>query len=564
MGFEAASTWQQAIAAAKEDFTDPPRAPDKTRPQVVGAACGRLRARGWRISFNAFGPRWDDRSLSDACRGVDALVSRLGGSTVINQIGGVLEATGGLLDELWLFGEKGLGVGQTKAPALPYGWLLGLAAKHAHRPNRCRKPEIAWRTAVRDATDIAASFDCQRYSQYEQMFRIASSEIDRAVRDALCWRSLFFTPQTPALVPPCLREAFRAELTRAEDNGFATLADRLFAEIDALLPHLGATRCCLLSREQARRAFPTLLEHSRGVGGEVNKRYALPSGEHARDDTRFVLLDGPKNDLIVRPIAMTVQAFCETLFGLAWARLPKPRAEKAVGNILERAIATACAGKADVLVPNMKYEADGKKLEVDVATRTGNAITLIEVKAKPLTRAGQTGRHGAFFADYARSYLPMIEQLARHERHVMAGRTPLVASGEALDELRVEKIAVSPVSYGPITDRTLATPLHATLFGTHLEAAEDVELTKANVATFNKAIQKTQREIGLTGPIDAEGRLDVFDFFLFTHWVDLGQLIYALHRAERVDDALRPVRHATTGSRDFWSELAYLGSLTAP
>ena len=287
----------------------------------------------------------------------------------------------------------------------------------------------------------------------------------------------------------------------------------------------------------------------------------VPIGRAARDDTRFVLLEGPKSDLIVRPTAMAVQAFCETLFGLAWAKLPKPRAEEAVGNILERAIAQACAGKADVLLPNMTYEADGKELEVDVAARSGSSITLIEVKAKPLTRAGQTGRHGAFFADYARSYVPMVEQLARHERHVLAGRTPLVASTECVDELRVEKIAVSPVSYGPITDRTLATPLHAALFGMGLEAAEDVEATKAAIRTFNKAIQRAQREMALAGTIDAEGCLDVFNFFLFTHWVDLGQLLYALHRVERVGDALRPVRHATTGSRDFWSEFAHLAPL---
>ena len=74
---------------------------------------------------------------------------------------------------------------------------------------------------------------------------------------------------------------------------------------------------------------------------------------------------------------MTVQAFCETLFGFVWRELPSKRAETLVGKVIERCLAFACDGKADLVVPNLNYNADGKELEIDVAARSSNAITLI-------------------------------------------------------------------------------------------------------------------------------------------------------------------------------------------
>lgn len=561
VGFDNEAAWLEAIASVQPV---PPKyytLPDPTRAQVVGEACARLKARGRKLTIGAYGPNWNDSSLREACSEVDALITRFGGSEAINRMGAILKDGDRVFEGVWLFGERGLGIKQRKEPAVPYGWLLGLAAKHAHRPPRCRNPNKAWRTLVEQSWDIAASFDCQRYGQYEGM-TVPPSEIDRSMQDSVRWRSLFYTAQTPRLVLPIMRKAFEAELASGAPTAFAASVRSLWSEITRLIRHLTDDRCCIIRRQDAARDFPTLARVSHGPAGKVNRSYLIPIGHPARNDTRFVFLDGPGADYIIRPISITVQAFCETIFGFVWRELPRARAEEFVGNVIERCLASACKGKADTVLPNLGYSADGKDLEIDVATRSGDAITLIEAKAKSLTANGQVGLSGAFYADYARSYLPMLEQLARHEGHVKGGYTSLIKASEVTDDLQIEKIAVSPVSYGPIGDRMGTTAVQSALFHASLHALDEADTDAAKaIKAFNKALRKAQDEIVKAAPLDHEGKLDLFVFFLFTHWLDLGQLLFALDRVNRIDQALRPIRHMTTGSRDFWSEMANATSM---
>ena len=100
---------------------------------------------------------------------------------------------------------------------------------------------------------------------------------------------------------------------------------------------------------------------------------------------------------------------------------------------------------------NVSYVANGQTLEIDVIAREGDEIVLIEAKAKSLTSKARTGDSIAFFADYNKSFLAQLRQLVRHETHIKSGVTPITKKGEDLDSLRVTQIAVSPLSYGPVS-----------------------------------------------------------------------------------------------------------------
>ena len=290
-GFDNKSAWLEAIASVQG--ATPLNTPtDPSRSQVVGQACARLRGRGRSLTVNAYGPNWKDISLRDACGEVDALIALFGGSEAINRIGEILKDSGRVFEEVWLFGERGLGIGQRKEPAVPYGWLLGLAAKHAHRRGRCRDPNKAWRTLIEQSSDIAASFDCQRYGQFEGI-SIPPSEIDRSMTDSVRWQCLFATPQTPRLVLPIMRKAFEAELADDVPPALAASVRRLLSEIVRLDGALSESRCCIIRREDANRDFPTLVRMSHAAARTVNRSYLVPIGLPARNDTRFVFLDGP-------------------------------------------------------------------------------------------------------------------------------------------------------------------------------------------------------------------------------------------------------------------------------
>lgn len=53
-----------------------------------------------------------------------------------------------------------------------------------------------------------------------------------------------------------------------------------------------------------------------------------------------------------------------------------------------------------------------------------------------------------------------------------------------------------------------------------------------------------------------DGVAYLFPYLKGVHWLDVGQLLYALDRADTVRDALRPLKHMTFSSRDYWTEIA--------
>jgi|GEM_PF-2455239 len=552
--------WIEAISSALASPLPKYPGADPTRAEVVGRACNRIKAGGRQISIQAFGPEWKMPSFQNACRQIDVSVSRLGGRVIIDKIGALLQNQNKIFEGVWLFGDTGLSMGDPKNPAIPYGWLLGLAAKHAHRKNKCRKPEVAWRSLIENATDIAASFDCQRYSQFEGM-NVPPLEISRVIEESVRWRGLFFTPQMPNSVLKIIQKAFESEL-RANNapEELKGLVRTLWQESTGLIEMLTTDHSTVLDASYVRTVFPKLAEHASSSSKNVNSSYLLPISVPARSDTQFVFLQGPEKKFLLRPLSMTAQAVCETIFTLIWKTklLKGKQKEKIVGDIMERCLADACEDKADIVRHGMIYNVGRDEYEVDVAARTGNRITLIETKSKPLTAMGQVAGSAMFYQDYAKSYLPMLKQLLRHEKYVKEGQTELLNSDETVEDLRIEKIAVSPVSFGPVGDRMLTTHLHSAFFKAKVSPVSGCdEGTVEAVADFNKALKETQNWIIKTAPRNEKDKLKLTPLFLSTHWLDLGQCLFAIKKAGQLDNALKPIRHLSYQSRDFWTEYAF-------
>jgi hypothetical protein len=547
------NAWRSAIMAAMNAPPPIHAIPKASRAQRVGEACARLRARGRKVRLTAYGPTWDDASLRDACAEIDSFVRLLGGPEINRQIAAFLREQNRIVESIWLFGELGLGLEENKSPSPPFGWLLGLSAKHAVKEPSCRKAEKVWRTLIVNSSDIAATFDCERYGQFEQL-RIPPSEIDRAIKDTLSWRALFSSPQTPRLALSYLRRAFHDELTEQNDRTFKEWVEKVWNEFDKLSLQLSSDGSLSVKRRDAERHFATLLDAATATIGKVNAEYLIPVGATPREDTRYILFSSKNGDLAARPLSFSVQAFCETIFTEMWSRLNSGRASKVSGRVLERAIAYACEGKADWVQENLKYDADGKRPEFDVVACSGDDVTSFEVKAKSLTAQAQTGDTVPFYDDYAKSFLPLVLQLARHERHIRDGSAPVPIHVRAA--ARVEKVAVSPVSYGQVGDRLFQTAIQEALFRVKLDVLDEDQERSKSMNYFNASLKKTQNEIIRTATNDA-GEINFHEFFLFTHWLDIGQLLFALERAERVHDALRPIRHASFQTRDFWSEYVF-------
>ncbi len=413
---------------------------------------------------------------------------------------------------------------------------------------------MAWISAVSLAVDFAASTDCQRYNQFDG-FSLAAPDFLPELEKSLTWREFFALPQVPPSVLPTLRDAFSQISWPDGTDVLRRDVDGLFGELDNLLEHLPENRLTVIRERTALSDFPLLWKHACAPRGAVNAGYVDPFGGQPRDHDWFVFFHGPRDQVVVLPAPLTAAAGCKAIYGLVWARAGRVVGGDIVGDMIEKSVAIACQAHTASVREKVRYRAAGADLEVDVAVRDGEEIVLFETKAKALTSKSRTGDMMAFIDDYTKSFLAMLIQLLRHDRNIKRGLTPLNRTDDDPAALRVRKIAVSPLSYGPASDHVLTNALIHSFLQARIDAVdgdpEHVRITNA----FNKAIGQTVKLISQVAP-SKDGQVDLAVYMMGISWLDLGQLLYALHRGNSVLDGLSALSHITFSTRDFWTEAA--------
>lgn len=561
------NAWSQAIAWA---VTQPAlRNPDalaslsfRDRETIVGDACLRLRKRGFKINVGAYGPRIDGNSRREIVRIVEGYMGLLGGFETANQILRVMRDANNLHDGMWLFGEVGLGIYDAKQPMIPVGWLMSLALRIIEKKGNARKPAVAWATLIELATDFAAVHDCQRYSSFEDM-DLHPSQLHRTLAASTLWREFFTLPQMPAQAMRKVLDALVGVLTEDDAHRLGFKPSALVSEITKLCEWSAEDGITTFPRPDVERALPLLNRLTKGPSERVNSGYSDPLAVDGRTQDSVLFFACGPNRAMTLPRSFLAEAACEFVFGLVWSKLGS-RAADVVGLTMERAIETACCGKAPTVLASQAYAVRGQRYEFDAATRHEDRIVLIETKGKMLTRQSRSGDMFSFFRDYSDSFLRMLSQLVRHEINLRAGDTPLTSPGEAVDDLRPVKVAVSPLSYGPASDKALSNTVIRSLVGAKLSVVTPDRENERIIAAFNKRTASLLDDIVQMAP-KKDGLAELFPYLIDVFWLDLGQLLYVLDRADTVWDAFRPLKHITFSSRDFWTELAHAerGGLTA-
>ena len=522
------------------------------REIAVAGAYKRLKEAKRNLSINALGISWNKQSLKDACNQLNAHIQLLGGTETLAQIGRIFDQTNNIYDKIWLCGEANLGINQSKEPAIPFGWLQALALKHTASKNKARKPEVLWNTIVTSSRDIAATFDCQRYSQFDRMMGIDPADFTRAVYQTLCWRELFTIQQMPQECLPYLYDAFLIELKNANENKAIVFINKIWREYDILRSSLKANRPNLFNTKTIEETFPTLLIHSNEAGEAVNPNFVVPMSGVVRNDSSIMFYKAPRGKLLCCPLSKSNTVFLTIIFSKMWKMLKNP--SKTLSNITEKSLELVSHKKADAIYPSKKFPIGKDVFEFDLAAQTGSEITLVEIKNKSLTRKSESGDGLSFLDDISKSVFPLVFQLARHEKHIRENLTPLNTAFPS-DKLSITKIAVSTLTYGAVTDNLFLKSMFVALSGSKLSAIE--KENEKTVKEFNKQYQKALTKVLEVSDKNDEGLYELNPFFFRTRWVDLGQLIYLLDRSNDVSNALRPIRHLTFSSRDMWNEIAY-------
>jgi hypothetical protein len=552
--------WSNAIAWALEqpalyDPTSLRVSAGRERERIVGEACLRLRRRGYHVNIGAYGPQVSEASRREIVRSIETFIGLIGGLETANQALRYLHDAKFHHDGIWLFGEVGLAMYQPKRPMLPVGWLLSLALRKLSRPGSARKPAVAWKSLVELATDFAAVHDCQRYNQFDGM-NLHPSQFHRTLLNSTLWRELFTLPQMPAKALHQVFDALAAVLTRDDNAQLGFAARDLLTEILRLLERSADDRITMHPRTAVEGFLPILRRLSGGAAEAVNASYGDPLTANGRTQDNTLLFACGRDRAITLPRAFLAEAACEFVFELIWSKLGRQRAATVVGETLERAIAAACENKATTVLAHQHYRVGRRQYELDVATRDGDRIVLIETKGKMLTRQSRSGDMFAAFRDYSDSFLRMLSQLVRHEVQLRQGHIRLTAAEEKVDDLRPVKVAVSPLSYGPVSDKSLSSSLLRSLVGAKFAPIIPDEANQRMIDVFNQRLQRIFDDIPLVAP-KKEGAVEIFPYLMDVFWLDVGQLLYILDRANTVWDAFRPLTHVTFSSRDFWTELAH-------
>lgn len=554
-----AEEWLDAIAWALSHpaslATDYLPHPGQDRQFVVGTACQALRDRGYRVDITAFGPRIDAATRTEIAQQVDSLFVQIGGIDAIQRLCRIVRDSRKVHDGMWLLGNVPTPNGQPPQPAVPFGWLLSIALRHIDVKPSADDPAKAWKSAVNLATHFAASTDCQRYNQFDGL-SLAMPDFLPALAESLAWRELFTLPQVPPLVLPTLRDAFQQIQWPDGMNDLRRDIDVLFCELHDLLETLPEDHLTEKSQITTLTEFPLLWKHAHAHQGTVNARYLDPFGGQPRNHDRYVFFQADDDRVTVLPRSLTAAAACEVIFRLVWAKADRKAAESIVADTIEKSVAIACRKTNTASVwGKLSYHEGKTNLEIDVGVREGQEIVLFETKAKSLTSASRTGDIMAFIDDYTKSFLAMLRQLVRHDRNIKRGLTPLIQPDDDPTNLRIMKIAVSPLSYGPASDHVLTNALmHSMAHARLVEVDETPKHTKI-IEAFNKTLEQSIKEIDQVAP-SVDDKIDMIRYLISVSWFDLGQLLYALHRGRSVMDAVSGFRHITFSTRDFWTEVA--------
>lgn len=305
------------------------------------------------------------------------------------------------------------------------------------------------------------------------------------------------------------------------------------------------------------KEFPHLWKIGVGEAGTVNPDYLHPTQGGKRNQSDFIFFAYTNDEVLTLPTPLLREAFCQAVFRRVWTKLPKARAPDVVGQVFEKALERACAGKASTVLAGATYAIGKQKFELDVATREDDKVVFFETKSKSLTAVARSGDLLAFYQDYADSFLLMAHQLVRHDEFLRQGLTPLTTIGGNCASFWSLKVAVSPLSYGPASDKFLGNGLLRSFYGVKLQPVSQDPAQKKATDKINKAVPQIFSVVDRLARTTKDGTPNRFAYILDLFWLDLGQVLYALNRGKTVFDAFMALRSFTFSSRDFWTEVGF-------
>jgi hypothetical protein len=457
-------------------------------------------------------------------------------------------------------------------PMIPFGYLLNLSAKYPYEnlkhKNNPREVQKKLDYIISVSTLLSTVLDVRAYSTFENFFQ-SSDTLPAYIRNIALYDATFAFPSADITeIPHQIQELFSWITPLDFENQFSfSIADYIFVvetiidigkeRVGPIEIYLSALekRLTTLSTERIKEILKQMSHEDR-----VNENYRFVTDYVNCDfgfkplikisDTKYFLLDK----------SWSATAFYELI--AAQARLiDQENVESKIGECLETFVQNAFHDKGIIIHSGNYVGANKGKGECDVLIESTEAIVLIEIKKKVLTRKAKAGFDTGIIIDLTSSLL---------DAQLQAGRTELILRNQGFIELKskngdvskielndrkIERVTLTHLDFGSFQDRNVINNILSVLVNTNVEPLDkEDEILKSKFEIIRKKSDAWRHQADELSKVD-EG----FDHFpFFNCWfLSLSQMLLVLKHStdnESFYTTLKKSKHVTLGSSNFYYE----------
>lgn len=453
-------------------------------------------------------------------------------------------------------------------PQIPIGYLLNLCVKPDNFAGGSNSNEDTG-NLLRKSIALGGLKDVQPYSLFENLFN-TSETILNCLRKIAIYDSLFTIPQLrPADICVMLRSLFNWVDNVKAQRILGWTVDQVIEVVDSIL-QLSPPQKTIFFTEQylaekipkiSRPTIKVILDMLTHSEPSPNKDFKSPK------DIEYL-------NFQFKPLLYNRQNYC--LIDASWCgasfyeaivtALRKPFGEQIDGNNIGKAAEEFLKielRKRNIIYISGKYHQSGKNGECDLIIETADTIILVEHKKKPLTRKARGGEHINLLIDIYKSLINSQVQLGNHELLIQKdGFLNLEDStGKEyhleLKGRKIERISLTLLDYGGFHSRDIMSQFLTIAIDTRFNINDSKHAKK-----FKKLNEKLDEFRAQTIELN---NLGVLHKRFFNCWfISVPQFLVLLDDVKSNDDFKRELwrtRHLTTGSLDFYSELAFSRNL---
>lgn len=461
------------------------------------------------------------------------------------------------------------GMGYKIDRTVPYNYLYQLALKHIAVKGRRINSKKLYPELLKEATFLAAIFDVEPFSIYENMFGPQKNGVLHYLHNIIIYDQLFPFRQ---IAPKHARHAISNLFSWVDDELlFRVRGWRISDFINLSKLVLGDHRASLLSSKLTKQTLIESLSLKVNLCAaellindfmekSTNTHYFLPSDGEYQDSFRKPLIRVGQNEVLIAAPLFAGYGLYEALF----YQLAKTYAENErdigdpAGKALEKFIFDSFQLRG-ITAFSDKFKDAGTEGDSDLIVETSDTVILFEIKKKSLTRKSLSGESFQILFDISEGILHGYIQLCKQEIHLLKHGAIKFESGRVL-ELKgrnIEKIVLTLHDYGGLHDRVTFQNVLDSLAGCNasgLVACDQKRLDKANKQFENLGARYTELSQLPNNPNNQRVSFN-------TWFLNAFHMLYILDQVKNEEDfkkVLYRIRSMTTGSQDFYTDLAFM------